>query len=88
MNLTTCKYCKQSKPASEYRVSVKAKGTRRKECRSCENTKISQYQVFKKAEKNPEKYLGCNNCDRIVSKYRIGNKGMCNYCGSRDLEEY
>jgi hypothetical protein len=30
--------------------------------------------MLKKANKNPENYLTCDDCDRIFCKYNVGNK--------------
>lgn len=54
------------------------------------------YYINKKAKKNPQDYLSCNECDRTFSKrvegrsnqYYFELKTECPFCGSKDYENY
>jgi len=66
-------------------------------CRACN----SKYEVIrryaKEAEKNPDKFMTCNGCDRIFKKHQTGTpnklgqqklRTCCPFCESKEIEEY
>lgn len=65
-------------------------------CKKCRSKQESHNAILRKARKDPTKYLECNDCDRVFSKYRpafpIGNQitllTHCKFCKSEDVYEF
>lgn len=68
-------------------------------CKPCTTQYNKINMMLKKAERNPDDMMSCNNCDRIFSKHRVGNPFTrngykkrlnidCPFCGSEEIEAY
>ena len=67
------------------------------ECKRCDSNRTKLRLILKKAEEKPERYLTCDDCDNIFSKYgkdarslykplKIKNK--CPKCNSKNIQPY
>jgi RNase P subunit RPR2 len=82
----TSKYCKKS-------LRKKTKTVLCKKCHSLRQTNLA---LETRADKNPESYWSCNDCDRVSFKFNLGhiahNKKIirhnCLFCKSKNIEAY
>jgi hypothetical protein len=95
----TCSICFELKTSSELRPLIivekrkykhKPVNERIRVCKKCHSFKCANYLLERLAQKNPEKFNDCNDCDRLFSKTE-GNKSYkkiresCPYCGSENF---
>lgn len=68
-------------------------------CKTCHSNYNKINVQIKSAEKNPDKYMSCDSCDRIFSRYQVGAPSRknhipqklricCPYCNSEDIDNY
>lgn len=68
----------------EFLEDSKKKLGRGSTCKKCNSINTSMREIRLKVEKNPERYLLCDSCDRYFSTaYRYS--GKCRYCGSKEV---
>lgn len=61
-------------------------------CKPCISKYETHEQFIRKANKNPENYLTCEDCDRMFSKNLQGRfkklRTECPFCKSENIERY
>lgn len=92
MNLK-CRTCKRENLSVEEikvekRTFVNGNGV----CKKCACEYEKSRRFITKANRNPEDYLTCDDCDAIFSKYSVGRKRQlrvdCAFCKSENISRY
>ena len=85
-----CRNCKEEKPIGEERKGSLA-SNKKAICKKCHCTAVKNDHINKAAEKRPQDFFDCLDCDRTMAVFVNGNKRRiiteCKFCGSENLED-
>ena len=92
-----CTTCGAKKPLDDFYANKLGVGGKKAVCKACESKQVSVRNILRRARKDPDNHMGCNDCDRVFDKYyssyREGMKDRwlvmgCKFCGSKNIENF
>lgn len=92
-----CVRCYKPKPIEMFNRHKGGLRDKRCECSQCQSEKNTYDLLIKLANKNPQNYFQCDDCDRIMTVYshsrphKDGTRDIrcdCRYCGSKNIDDF
>jgi len=89
----SCRNCKKDDFTAEQMRKEKFLFSRNRGiCKKCASINSSASELMRRAERNPEQYLMCDDCDRIMKNKTGGRYNIlrinCRYCKSENISRY
>jgi hypothetical protein len=99
-DIFSCRQChKENFKLEEMKKEKTMFANNRGICKACHSNYNTINIQLKSAERNPEKFMSCDSCDRIFSRYQTGAPSKknnmvqklriwCPFCKSEDIDNY